>query len=525
MEPSRSSDTPMDPLSERLQELLREHFGFPHFRKGQLDILRSVAAGKDTLAVMPTGGGKSLCYQIPALDRPGLVLVVSPLISLMKDQVKALKDRGIPAGCLHTGQEYAEKLEVFAELKKAERFLLYLSPERVQKPAFGEWLKKQKVSLFAIDEAHCVSQWGPDFRQDYHKLNLLRELRPDVPIVALTATATPQVLRDVAKQLGLNKPDRHVYGFYRPNLYYQVEACENDFVKRALLRRALARHPEGRVLVYCGTRKQCEELHAELSPDFAGTDFYHAGLENERRHEIQRDFEAGRARILIATNAFGMGIDRPDVRLVVHYQMPANIESYYQEIGRAGRDGADSTCLMLYAKRDKGLHSYFITQSEASEHHRHLRWRGLEAIVQYAEGGECRHGGILTYFRDSFRLGACGHCDVCAPDSPRRIPREIQEETLPTAAPSRKKKSKPLSEAPLSPEAEARQEVLKAWRKAYAQSKDVPAFMVFSNKTLSELARHRPQNLAALEEIYGLGPQKIETFGAELLAQIQALAE
>lgn len=524
MESLRLADTPTDATDARLQGLLREHFGFPHFRKGQLDILRSVSSGKDTLAVMPTGGGKSLCYQIPALDRPGIVLVVSPLISLMKDQVKALKDRGIPAGCLHTGQEYKEKLEVFSEMRRAERFLLYLSPERVQKPAFGEWLKKQKMSLFAVDEAHCVSQWGPDFRQDYHKLNLLRELRPDVPILALTATATPQVLRDIAKQLGLQKPDRHVYGFYRSNLYYQVEFCENEAVKRVLLRNALKQHPEGRILVYCGTRKQCEELSEELAPDFSGIDYYHAGLENEQRHAIQRDFEEGRARILIATNAFGMGIDRPDVRLVVHYQMPANVESYYQEMGRAGRDGADSTCLMLYAKRDKGLHSYFITQSEASEHHRQLRWRGLEAIVQYAEGGECRHSGILTYFRDSFRLGACGHCDICAPESPRKI-RYILDTPSPGTKSVKKKKDKPLSEEPLGAEAQTRQEALKAWRKSFAQSKDIPAFMVFSNRTLTELARRNPQNLSALEEIYGLGPQKIETFGTQLLAQLQGLAE
>ncbi|MCE9625357.1 MAG: ATP-dependent DNA helicase [Deltaproteobacteria bacterium] len=517
---SSPAATDSDPLNERLHGLLREHFSFPHFRKGQLDILRSVSVGKDTLAVMPTGGGKSLCYQIPALDRPGIVLVVSPLISLMKDQVRALQDRGIPAGALHTGQEYEEKLRIFSDLRKQERFLLYLSPERVQKAGFADWIKTQNISLFAIDEAHCVSQWGPDFRQDYHRLNLLRELRPEVPILALTATATPQVLRDIAKQLNLREPDRHVYGFYRPNLYYQVEPCENDAVKRALLRRALAQHPEGRALVYCGTRKQCEEITADFAPDFAAIDYYHAGLPSERRHSVQRDFEDGRTRILVATNAFGMGIDRPDVRLVVHYQMPANVESYYQEIGRAGRDGKDATCLMLYSKKDKGLHSYFITQSEATEHHRQLRWRGLETIVQFAEGGECRHGGILTYFRDSFRLGACGHCDVCLPDSPRRIPRL---EEIPAASLSRgaKAKAKKVSEVPLTGDSESRYEVLKSWRKEFALSRDVPAFLVFSDKTLRELARQNPQSLDALAEIYGLGEKKIDSFGKELLAQLK----
>ncbi|MFO1463527.1 MAG: ATP-dependent DNA helicase RecQ [bacterium] len=518
MESAPLADPEFDPTQARLEGLLREHFGFPHFRKGQLDILRSVLAGQDTLAVMPTGGGKSLCYQIPALDRPGIVLVVSPLISLMQDQVGALRARGIPAGCLHTGQEASKKREIFSELRRAERYLLYLSPERVQKPGFAAWARQQSISLIAIDEAHCVSQWGPDFRQDYHRLALLRELKPEVPLLALTATATPQVLRDISRQLGMKKPARHVYGFYRPNLYYQVETCEHEGLKRSLVRRALQRHPEGKVLIYCGTRKQCEELAAELAPEFAGVDFYHAGLATEQRNAIQQDFGAGRTRILLATNAFGMGIDQPDVRLVVHYQMPANIESYYQEIGRAGRDGGEATCLLLYAKRDKGLHSYFITQSQAEERHRQQRWRALDTMVQFAEGGECRHAGILTYFRDSFRIGACGHCDVCAPSSARRIPRE---ETTPLpASPTRKKKGKELSDTPLDAAGQLRYELLKAWRKEYAQARDIPAFLVFSNKTLQDLAAKHPGTLEELERIYGLGPQKIEAFGAELLQSL-----
>jgi len=518
METALEEATPADALQEKLEALLREHFSFPHFRKGQLDILRSVLADQDTLAVMPTGRGKSLCYQIPALEKPGIVLVVCPLISLMQDQVQALKARGIPAGCLHTGQDFSEKREVFAELKRSERYLLYLSPERVQKPGFAAWIQQQEISLFAIDEAHCISKWGPDFRQDYHRLALLRELKPEVPILALTATATPQVLRDIAKQLGMKSPTKHVYGFYRPNLYYQVETCENEAVKRSLLKRALVQHPDGKVLVYCGTRKQCEELAEELALQFSGVDFYHAGLESERRSAIQQDFAAGRCRILLATNAFGMGIDQPDVRLVVHYQMPANIESYYQEIGRAGRDGADATCLLLYAKRDKGLHSYFITQSDAEEHHRQQRWKALDTIVQFAEGGECRHAGILTYFRDSFRIGSCGHCDVCDPLSPRRVAR-LEETVIPLLP--RKKKGKEVAETPLDAEGQGRYELLKTWRKEYAQSKDIPAFLVFSNKTLQDLSAKNPQSLTELEGVYGLGPQKIEAFGAELLKILQ----
>ncbi|HEX5034622.1 MAG TPA: RecQ family ATP-dependent DNA helicase, partial [bacterium] len=264
-----------EPLPADWLELLRERFGHPGFRRGQEDILRSVFQGRDTLAVMPTGGGKSLCYQLPALARAGVTVVVSPLIALMKDQVRLLRERGFPAGCLHTGQSYEEKREVFAELQASDRFLLYLSPERVQKPGFAAWLKGRPVSLFAIDEAHCVSAWGPDFRQDYHRLSLLRELRPEVPILALTATATPRVLRDIANQLRMEEAARHVFGFYRPNLFYQVEICESESLKTAWLKQALARHPDGKVLIYCGTRKQCESLKEELSGSFGGVDLYH----------------------------------------------------------------------------------------------------------------------------------------------------------------------------------------------------------------------------------------------------------
>lgn len=509
-----------DALPEEWMTLLRDRFGHPGFRHGQEGILRSVQQGRDTLAVMPTGGGKSLCYQLPALARPGLTLVVSPLISLMKDQVRLLKQRGIPAGCLHTGQTYEEKREVFAEMGSSDRFLLYLSPERVQKPGFATWLKGRPISLFAIDESHCVSSWGPDFRQDYHRLNLLRELRPEVPILALTATATPRVLKDIAVQLKMNQAARHVYGFYRPNLFYQVEICENDSVKTAWLKQALSRHPEGKILIYCGTRKQCESLKEELASSFAGVDLYHAGLDTEQRHQVQEEFASGAIRILAATNAFGMGIDHPDVRLVVHFQMPANIESYYQEIGRAGRDGKDSTCLLLYAKRDKGLHAFFITQSQAEAKHLDLRWRALDTMIQFVEGGECRHAGILTYFRDSQRIVACGHCEVCTPDSPRRIQLDRQKIPAPLA---KSKKGKSRSEAPLDAEAQRRREALQEWRKAFAKSQDAPAFLVFSNKTLDDLAAKNPDSLDALNSVYGLGPHKIERFGAEILTVLRSL--
>ena len=398
-------------------------------------------------------------------------------------------------------------------MRSAEHYILYVSPERVQKPGFAEWAKKQAIAAFAIDEAHCISQWGPDFRPDYSRLSLLRSLRPDIPILALTASATPEVLRDIVKQLELKKPDKHIHGFYRPNLYYQVEVCPDTPMKIAWLRRALLQVPKGRILIYCGTRKQCEGLTTELGVEFPDMGFYHAGMSPDERTRIQKDYETGKLRILAATNAFGMGVDHPDVRLVVHFQMPSHVESLYQEMGRAGRDGKDSTCLLLYSKKDKGLHSYFIQQSDASSAIVNRRWRALDIITQFAEGGECRHSGILTYFRDAFRLKACGHCDICAPDSPRRI--QLPEVTKPA-----KKGKKAFSDAPLSPEEDLRMEVLREWRKAYADENDIPAFLVFSNKTLRELAVRAPTTLDELEKVYGFGPHKVEHLGHLVLAKL-----
>ncbi|MCB0351484.1 MAG: ATP-dependent DNA helicase RecQ [Bdellovibrionales bacterium] len=367
------------------------------FRLGQREIIESALKGHDVLALMPTGGGKSLCFQLPALMGTGLTIVVSPLIALMNDQVASLTRLGIPAGCIHSGMSEQERRSVFHAMAENKYYLLYLSPERIQKPGFAAWLARQKVNLYAIDEAHCVSHWGHDFRTEYAELKLLREIHPDVPIMALTATATPLVKDDIIKQLNLKKPDQHVYGFYRPNLYYQVEFCENEADKESFVLSALSKTPTGRVIIYCGTRKKTEEWAQLLARQGEKVAFYHAGMSSDERTKMESAYQSGKVRVLAATNAFGMGIDHPDVRLVVHTQMPGNIESYYQEVGRAGRDGKHSTCLLTYSKKDKGLQSFFITNSEASAKIKAQRWSALNAMVQYAEGSECRHGDILTY--------------------------------------------------------------------------------------------------------------------------------
>lgn len=510
-----------------LQTILEDKFRLKSFRKGQLSVIESVVQKRDTLAVMPTGGGKSLCYQIPALYFEGLVIVISPLIALMKDQVRSLKALGLNAGCLHSGQSLDEKREVFSSMRTQKSFVLYLSPERVQNAGFIEWVQHQKISLFAIDEAHCVSQWGPDFRPDYHKLKVLRELRPDVPILALTATATPPVLRDIAKQLSFKGGDRHIYGFYRPNLFYQIEICKDEEYKFAMLQAALKQTMKGRILIYCGTRQQCEDLSLSLQREFTNVGFYHAGMSSEERKQVQEKVDRGEVRILAATNAFGMGIDYPDVRLVVHYQTPANIESFYQEMGRAGRDGAMSRCLLLHSKKDRGLHSFFIQQSKAQKDVIKARWNALEAMTQFVESAECRHAGILTYFKDSERIQNCGHCDVCAPQSTWITPRpELSIKTkLKKGSGSTFKSKNPQVDRKFeisTDESQARALLIKDWRRQYAKERDLPAFIVFGDRTLRDLANKNPKSLDELNNIYGLGPSKIETFGAELLKVFEA---
>ena len=504
-------------LESKIHQILKSIFGYDNFKGNQEEIIKHTILGKNSLVLMPTGGGKSLCYQLPAVFKKQLVIVISPLISLMKDQVSSLKAKGISAGYLCSGQTEAEKRQVFAELSLSPTFILYLSPERVQKEGFQKWIAHRQIALFAVDEAHCVSQWGHDFRQEYSELKILKKLRPDVPILALTASATPAVLYDISKQLTLHKPDKMVHGFYRSNLYYQVEFCENENEKVSWVRDAIKQVTDGRIIIYCGTRKVTELLADKLSQEFSHVGFYHAGLDTNTRHTTQNKFETSQIKILVATNAFGMGIDQSDIRLVIHYQIPANIDSLYQEMGRAGRDGENSTCLLLYAKKDKGLQSYFIQNSEAEKDIKDLRWKNLEALINYCDSRECRHAEILTYYKDSQRLSRCGHCDVCDPLSKRKIQQQpvVKDKTSPSQS------SKSKTKAVLNFEEQNRFDILREWRKFKSQELDIPAFVIMTDKTLIDIARTHPQTIDELKNIYGLGEHKIEKFGWDILAELE----
>ena len=503
-------------FNDKLNETLKKYFKLNDFRPGQIEIIQAILSGRDALAVLPTGGGKSLCYQFPAVHQQKLVIVISPLIALMKDQVAGLLKQGINAGCLYSGQTEDDKRKVFSILNQGGAFVLYLSPERVQKEGFQKWIIGREIALFAVDEAHCVSQWGHDFRSEYAELKILKNLRSDVPILALTASATPTVLNDISKNLNLNNPQKSVYGFYRPNLYYQVETCADESEKQAWLIQSLKETPQGRIIIYCGTRKMTEEVHSHLEKTFLQTGYYHAGLSTNERTRIQDNYSNGQLRILVATNAFGMGIDQPNVRLVVHFQMPANIDSLYQEMGRAGRDNLHSTCIMLYSKKDKGLQSYFIQNSTATKEIKDSRWRNLDALISYSEAGECRHSEILTYYKDSQRITKCGHCDSCDPESKRKI----SEPTYQPAIILKKKKTVTTTATAkeiLTGPAEIRFQNLRSWRKTKAAELDLPAFVIFGDLTLRELAKKNPTNLNALTSIYGIGETKLEKFGQELL--------
>ena len=344
--------------------LLEQHFGFSSFRPGQERLVAAAMSGRDALGVLPTGGGKSLCYQVPALALPGLTLVLSPLISLMEDQTKRALSARIPAAFLTSGLSSGERRRVLREAVDGKVKLLFAAPERLETPGFVEALRTTSVSLVAVDEAHCISEWGHDFRPSYRRIGLLRE-RLRAPFMALTATATPKVREDIIAVLGLVNPVPVVGSFDRPNLAWHVERAEDHGSKVRVLRR-MVREEKGAVVVYAGTRRVVEVIRADLARLGVGAAAYHAGLEPGPRSRVQDGFLSGGTRVVVATNAFGMGVDKSDVRLVLHYQLPGTLESYYQEAGRAGRDGAPARCVALHGRHDHRLQEAFIDRSRPS---------------------------------------------------------------------------------------------------------------------------------------------------------------
>ncbi len=351
------------PLADTIDEALSSFFGFDDFRKGQRQVIEAVVDGRDNVVVMPTGSGKSLCYMLPALVIPGLVVAVSPLIALMKDQAEALDAFGIPATFINSALSWPEQRERLQGIQRGDYKIVLIAPERFRSDVFNNAIADLPIGLFAIDEAHCISQWGHDFRPDYLTLDEARRQLGEPTTLALTATATPAVQRDIADQLDLEDPQILVSGFSRPNLFFEVYSSRGQSEKYDRLHAALGRVDEGVSLVYCATRKQVRKVSEKLKQRGHHPAIYHGGMRDERRDAIQDAFMAGDVPLLIATNAFGMGVDKSDVRLIVHFNIPGSVEAYYQEAGRAGRDGDDAHCLLLYNRSDRGIHEFFIDNS------------------------------------------------------------------------------------------------------------------------------------------------------------------
>jgi len=400
--------TPTGTSGADIAGLLERHFGYRSFRPLQREVIQHVLAGGDAVVLMPTGGGKSLCYQVPALALDGLTVVVSPLIALMKDQVEALRGNGIAAAYLNSSLGREEEEAITAELLAGGLKLLYVSPERLFQQGFLDRLETLHVRLFAIDEAHCISSWGHHFRPEYKRLDAIKRRFPGVPVVALTATADKAVRGDIGRHLGLREPRLFIGGFDRPNLSLAVLPGQGRW---SAIQRIVGRHAGECGIIYCNSRAGTEKLAAQLQGVGVRADFYHAKLDAAERGRVQDDFLQGRLHVICATIAFGMGIDKADVRFVVHYNMPGTVEGYYQEIGRAGRDGQPAETILFYSYADVQTHMHFA-QDIGDPVYKEVIFAKLQRMKEYAEAQVCRRTILLSYFSEE-STGPCGNCDVC----------------------------------------------------------------------------------------------------------------
>jgi len=404
---------PSDPSKAELLMPLKRYFGYSSFRPLQEEIIRDSLAGRDVFALLPTGGGKSLCFQLPALVRKGLTVVVSPLIALMKDQVDSLRANGIQAACLNSSLEGDQRRSVWRDLHQGKIRILYVAPERLFVGTLTEELKQWNLGAIAVDEAHCISEWGHDFRPEYRKLSELRTQFPEVPFIALTATATERVRSDILTQLNLRNPATYVASFNRPNLTYRVLPKAQAYSQIVAF---LKSRPSDSGIIYCASRNSTEALAAKLNADRIPSLAYHAGLENDVRSRNQERFLRDEVRVVCATVAFGMGINKPNVRFVIHHDLPKNLEGYYQETGRAGRDGLPGECVLLFSAGDVAKQIGFIDE-KTDEQERRIARQQLQQMVHYSESSECRRTDLLRYFGEAYPATGCGACDNCL--SPR----------------------------------------------------------------------------------------------------------
>lgn len=395
------------------EAVLKEYFGYDSFRTGQAEVVNSLLSGHDVLAIMPTGAGKSICFQVPALMMTHGVVVVSPLISLMKDQVESLIRQGIAASYVNSTVPFGESIERLRDLYRGKIKILYLAPEKLEPSYFTDCLRQVPLSMVVVDEAHCVSQWGHDFRPSYGKIRTFVDLLPHKPVMAaFTATATPLVEKDIKENLGLVHADIYRTGLDRPNLSFRVLRGLGREEKEQLLLRYVKTHEQESGVIYCATRKAVDSVYTLLRTHKIQAGRYHAGLSEQERKQAQDDFSFDRLQVMVATNAFGMGIDKSNVRYVIHYQMPKSLEAYYQEAGRAGRDGARAECILLYSARDAGIQKYLLAQSDLPAEQLDIEYRRLNQMINYCSTSACLRNTILTYFGETPE-DTCGHCSSC----------------------------------------------------------------------------------------------------------------
>jgi ATP-dependent DNA helicase RecQ len=509
-------------------------------------IVQSLMGGNDVAVVMPTGGGKSLCYQLPALAMGQTVVVISPLIALMQDQVAQLGDMGIPAALLNSSQPADEQRTVMRAAQQGAYRLLYLSPERLARQDTAAWLQKLPLAFFAIDEAHCISEWGHEFRPEYRQLSSLRQNFPDKPIAAFTASATKRVRQDILDQLRLRAPHKYIASFHRANLRYVTHQCDKKSHSRLLVA-AVKAYPNESVIVYAPTIKEVEQTVDYLGDRKIAAVPYHGQMDTARRRRNQERWMNDEVRVLVGTIAFGLGINKPAVRAVIHLSLPKSIEQYYQEAGRAGRDGLPADCVMLWQPKDAGLLAYFIDQlQDPAEKQR--AWQRYHTVRAFVESARCRHLQICTHFGQTPKWERCEMCDVCGnspewlvaapseevavkkkkkPKAREDVPPARQEaprvERPPAGSPAPVKR--PAFQPPpavSAPPAAALMELFKEWRRRTAERAHVPAYVVLSDAALADLCRKQPSNLRELLGVTGIGERKAEQYGGEIFATLEA---